>query len=255
MNKPIACAALGAAFLSACNLSEVAVTTETALAGIEEHGIAPAGLEVTYDEGSDAITVDDGTTATVLPRDAFMDGDRFRAYYQDNSFAFYAPAASGEAFAALALVYGGTVDAAVYGRTAETALPGTGTASYSGEYASMLVNDADGDPFRLIYGQADLAADFGDGTISGVISNRADFSNPDISFADVTLSEAALSNGRFSGGVSGGSGNGIIVTTASDGTYQGMIVGPNGEEVVGGVIIPHLYGPDEVTEYGAFIGD
>jgi len=250
MMKPFACASLGAIVLGGCNLSEEALT-----AGFEVHGVAPAALEVNYDEAADEITVDDGTTRTVIPRFPAYDGDEFRGYHETGNFAFYAPTASGEAFATLAVRGGGTIDAAVYGRTAETALPGTGTASYSGEYASMLVRDSDGTPIRLIYGQADLAADFGDGTISGVISNRAEFADPTATYDDVTLAEAELSGGTFSGEVSGGAGNSYLVTTVSPGTYKGMIAGPDGGEVVGGVIIPHVAEAANVTEYGAFFGD
>jgi len=261
MNKPFACAALGATLLSGCFPSTDLLPTEPELAapvvaGYETHGVAPAGLDVTYNEASDEVTLDDGTSSVVIRREPVYDGDEFRGYYQGTGeYVFYAPTASGEAYSALAIRSGGTIGAAVYGRTAQTAVPGTGTASYSGDYVSMLVRE-DGNPARLIFGRSDLTADFGAGTISGVISNRSDFSDPGTSYADVTLSEAGISGGRFSGTVTGGAGNSSYITTVSDGSYKGMMAGPNGEEVVGGVIIPHVYGgTDNLTEYGAFMGD
>ena len=68
---------------------------------------------------------------------------------------------------------------------------------------------------------------------------------------DVTLNLTDLVDGAFAGSTSGGTLNsgGLVV---ADGTYTGLVVGPNGEAIVGAVTIFHA-GTDVFVEQGGMV--
>ena len=232
-----------------------------------EDGFGPAtdvvgnlspSFTATYDATTDTLTLDDGTTTTVLARQMIYDGAEFKGYYlagSPSSFAIYAETPTGDGYALTAVWPAAVNSGSEFARVSETLVPDGGTATYTGEYGAFLVYDTTGVAYRLLFGDAELMADFAADTISGVISNRVDFDNAAVTFDDVTLEAGSISGGGFSGEATGGAGNGSIVTTVDPGAYSGLFTGPDGEQVVGGVVLGHTYLGDPVTEYGAFVAD
>lgn len=169
---------------------------------------------------------------------------------------------------------------AAFARLTETTMPLTGSATYEGDYASILLaNDPANpnvNPERLaIEGIATLNADFANSVISGDITDRrfVDFEieeeeqngvivevavadNEDIiSISDIVLAETAIDEaGAFAGVASADPSivDGLDVTTAN-GVFSGLIGGDTGNEAVGAVAVTHTFDEETFTEVGTFI--
>lgn len=141
-------------------------------------------------------------------------------------------------------------------RNGETTLPVSGAASYTGSYAGQLAQPGNNAAYNLpIIGSAELSADFGGGTVTGQVTDRQFANHPNATFAPIELELGQLSDGSFSGTTTGGQYtlNGSTAYTADAGTYGGMIVGANGEEAIGQVMIDHRIASIDWVETGAFI--
>jgi len=213
-------------------------------------GTLPSGFAATLDDATDEVVLTiDGVEVARLFNAGAVGG--FTTYADGNELTLYAETISGAG--AVFVVQSPSVELGVAGvrvaRLGETNLPSGGLATFNGEYAGIFV-DEDLVAVAVIEGDAELIADFASASISGDITNRfgAGFTADDI----VLLSTAITSAGAFSGTTGGGS---IIGgTTAFNGEYIGLIVGAAGNEVVGGVNIPHTQiGLDDLIEIGGFV--
>lgn len=153
-------------------------------------------------------------------------------------------------------------------RTEATELPTIGTAEYKGDYVGLvnernspapsLINDVD----FLIVGDAILNVDFDGSSISGSIVNRVllgpENGVPIVGFpiSDVMLGTSLIdSDGNFSGATSGGN---ITAPSGTNGpalgSYSGMPVGPDGESIIGVLLLPINTGTNYPTDGGMEIG-
>ncbi len=153
---------------------------------------------------------------------------------------------------------------AVYARIVPTSMPTTGSAAYTGDYTGFLRQNGTptNDVTNRIRGSMHLTADFAANSVSGAITNRLlttiITNTPDVGnlTTNVTLGAAPIdATGAFTGATTGG----ILVNAATwtppVGTYSGLISGPTGNAVVGGVSIAHFSpGLGAFTEIGGFIG-
>ncbi len=167
---------------------------------------------------------------------------------------------------------------AAFSRLTETTLPLTGSATFEGDYISMIVpNDLEAvtpDIERLaISGDITLNADFASALISGDITDRRfvdllpdgeeitngiilveEISFPD-QIADISLVSTAIDDtGAFTGVASAGESlvDGSNVTT-EDGIFSGLIAGADASEAVGSVSLTHTFEDQTFTELGSFI--
>jgi len=120
---------------------------------------------------------------------------------------------------------------------------------YAGQYARLEPGDIFGDLGHM-FGDARIFVDFEDGSVSGEITGRANSGSPPELAADVMLLTTQLVNGRFSGDATGGAFSG---GTSAGGTYDGLIVGDVGQEIVAGVQIDHSIGTVDYFEIGGII--
>ncbi|MDO6591031.1 hypothetical protein DS901_16020 [Loktanella sp. D2R18] len=137
-------------------------------------------------------------------------------------------------------------------RTGTTILPAalnTGGVTYGGTYGGIVVDGTGDMSPSTISGIVEIEVDFHDYAVSGSISNRV--LDETIAANDITLDLTDLIDGAFEGTTTGGDLNtgGLV---ASAGTYTGLIVGPNGEHIIGAVTITHT-GVDGVVEQGGMI--
>ncbi|MCG3268735.1 hypothetical protein [Yoonia sp. I 8.24] len=137
-------------------------------------------------------------------------------------------------------------------RTGTTILPvgsETGAVTYGGTYGGIVVEGARDMNPSTVSGLVEIEVDFGDYAVSGSITNRV--LDETIAANDIALDLTDLIDGAFEGTTTGGDLNtgGLV---ASAGTYTGLIVGPNGEHIVGAVTITHT-GVDGVVEQGGMI--
>lgn len=152
---------------------------------------------------------------------------------------------------------------------ATTTLPANGTATYSGDYVGFWVKDGtllDANTVFLVNGTVGIDANFTDDQISGSITNRqargkvSNAPENQVALADITLITASIDvTGAFTGNASGGQIEGGGWQNLS-GTHTGVIAGPFGGEVVGGVTISYqttgTIDPNVTyTEIGGFITD
>lgn len=139
-------------------------------------------------------------------------------------------------------------------RKTETILPTSGSAGFAGHYLGVIA-DASTDEYRgFVEGRVALATSFDNMTITGEIDQRVNTSGR--SFVDVAILESAIgrNNGLFSGVIAGGQIIGVGAVDRATGTYEGTIVGTNGNEVVGGITVLHSAGDTAVfREVGSFI--
>ncbi|MFT6605681.1 MAG: hypothetical protein ACJA2X_000857 [Halocynthiibacter sp.] len=165
-------------------------------------------------------------------------------------------------------------------RTGDTTMPVTGAANYKGLYAGTVSGEG-GQPVRtydnsataFFSGDVSLSADFATARVSGAITNRttdslaAGYSNIRQT-KDITLELGGIENGAFLG----------AATSAADdpdnpdptvqypddsyryyettGTYEGLFVGANADEIVGKITVDHVQGgtsPHSVRENGVFV--
>lgn len=107
-------------------------------------------------------------------------------------------------------------------------MPGTGTASYSGEMVGVA---SKGGTQYDISGDVSMTANFGTGRISGNIDTNDTFNN-------IVLNETGISGNKFSGNatVESSAAAGAFGDSAS-GNYRGAFYGPSAEEVGGTFLI------------------
>ncbi|MEE9389012.1 MAG: hypothetical protein V3U96_10405 [Paracoccaceae bacterium] len=216
-------------------------------------GTLPSGFVATYDStSSEVVLTVDGVEVGRLA--GFSGGaPGFNQYIGgSNAIAEYAATISGAGTVTIA--HSTTPASGLSGvqvtRLGDTVLPSGASATFNGEYTALFIDDATLIIMDEISGDAQLTANFVNGTIFGSITNRSAKNN---STTDVTLEETAITAvGGFSGTVTGG---GIpFLSATSDGTYAGLIVGATGTEAVGGMTLSHYFGPSNIyTEIGGFI--
>ncbi len=159
-----------------------------------------------------------------------------------------------------AVGYGGTS----FENLTSTSLPQNGRVTYRGTYAGFLRNETvpNSDISSLITGDATLAANYTDNAIDGTISNRQSRSPAtnrvvtERPLSDLILEAGTIDGaGAFSGMTSGGEID-VENWAPASGTYSGVITGPNGQELVGGVTVVHR-SPFSVpfSEIGGFIAE
>jgi hypothetical protein len=131
-------------------------------------------------------------------------------------------------------------------RTGTTKLPtapAAGVASYDGSYMAVYTNsDFVAPGFEAtghIIGDVTLDVDLANAKISGSVFNRENTGGTEMN--DITLSETDLSGGAFFGAASGG-GFKLSGYTGGAVNYGGLIVGPDGAEIVGIVRGRHFGG-------------
>jgi hypothetical protein len=134
-------------------------------------------------------------------------------------------------------------------RIGDTLVPTYGSAIYTGSYGGIVVDGARDMSPETVSGSVQIDVDFGGGDVSGTIFDRV-YDGGTIA-DDVTLTHTSMTDGAFLGITSGGDLNsdGLV---AGYGTYTGLIVGPDGEGIVGSVTISHS-GDDTFTEIGGFV--
>jgi hypothetical protein len=147
----------------------------------------------------------------------------------------------------------------VHSRIGSTNLPISGNATFTGTYAGVL-NSPSGftifyERVGLIRGNATLTADFGAPTISGSITDRIDSRGVTYGELDLTQSGIDPTDGSFGAPTSGGVSTQPGYTSAP-GSYDGLIVGAQGQETVGGVTLQHQVNSSGLlpfVEMGGFV--
>lgn len=135
-------------------------------------------------------------------------------------------------------------------RTGTTIVPATGSATYSGTYAGIVVQGIRDMAPETVSGIASIDVDFAEFDVSGQITDR--FYDGATAAEDVALNISELTDGAFTGTTSGGDLNsgGLV---AADGAYTGLIVGANSENIIGAVTIDHAGGGQSFVEQGGMI--
>ncbi|WP_333712373.1 hypothetical protein [Yoonia sp.] len=144
----------------------------------------------------------------------------------------------------------------IYSRLDRTVLP-LGEVYYSGDYVGLVTNTGNGNVVFIINGAAALDVDFAGGDVYGGISGRTVLGPTGDAAIGVTSDDVVFwgpinSQGLFSGVTSGGDINALSVTDAQAGTFDGLIAGLTGDEVVGGLDFVHSRTGDDYLETGAF---
>ncbi len=93
-----------------------------------------------------------------------------------------------------------------------------------------------------------MNVDFADSSVSGFITERQ--RSDGLPATQVRLVAADIVDGAFVGETRGGA---FVGGTAAQGDYQGLIVGSQGQEVVGAVQFVHGFEGSVYTESGAMI--
>jgi len=137
-------------------------------------------------------------------------------------------------------------------RLSPTLLPGSdaGAMRYSGDYGGMFLRTAqDGSKtLSLMFGDVEIDVEFMTSNVSGTISGRQ--SSAGALAGDVTLTATNLVDGGFGGTAAGGSFPG---GSLGEGEYNGLMVGPNGEELVGNIALRYFSGEFSYSEFGSII--
>lgn len=221
-----------------------------------------SGLGVSYNAASDTITLADRGSTETLARtpteDRYFPG--FQVYRSSSGDAF---AVRGESPSGDLIASGGVANVGGPGRVSTGAsvirrsdgtIPTSGSARFTGTYAGALTTEG----VSFLAGDAQLAVDFGTGTVSGKISHRTFVEGG--SLDDLVLSSGTIgADGSFSGKATGGAATGIGGSdTTLGGSFQGLFGGGNGSEAAGLVQITHnLAGSSgahvAAAESGAFI--
>ncbi len=244
-------------------LSALALAGCAGGSGAGDPTYGPAGLfvgngppvSVTYDD--DTLTISDGTDDVTLERAPDVAQlARFRGYFATNqATGVVATTQSGEGAVWIMSWREKGLEGTYHTRLGDTQLPTGGSASYSGEYAAILTTTVNTVYGPVLRGDVTLDANFADNTISGLITERRAV-NGIVNLEDTELRPGMIGNGAFSGETSGGRALGTpFITRVGDGSYQGLFTGPDGEEAVGSVVIPHMFGSAQMTERGAFVAD
>jgi hypothetical protein len=224
-------------------------------------GQLPADFSAAYDAATDTVTLNVGTRSLVLPRAAQFETKLFRVYRlrreEPWAWALIAETASGNGRAGTFFSSPEGIAGLDFARLTETELPVDGRATYGGDYQAF-VSDGILAGAR-INGDAALNADFESGTISGILTNRKNTNTPGSTWADVNLAPTTIAEGAFGGVATGGAAldGWTFRSTTSPGSYAGLFTGAEGQELVGGVVIPHVTigSGTNLTEYGAFVAE
>jgi hypothetical protein len=163
--------------------------------------------------------------------------------------------------------YGSTVSVALirddmggtgvlYGRGGLSELP-AGDTSYSGDYVGLVTNAANDNVIYIINGDASFTFEFGISSVLGGVGNRTVLGPSGdaaigVTSGDVLMIGTVNAQGLFSGVTEGGDITAFSVTDAQDGTFDGLIAGPDGFWVVGGLDFVHSRTGDDYLETGAF---
>ncbi len=107
-------------------------------------------------------------------------------------------------------------------------MPGTGSASYSGDMVGIASKDG---VTYDIGGEVNMTANFGTNRIMGSIDT-------DNTFNDITLAETNISGNKFTGAASlESSGAASALSDGATGSYRGAFYGPSADEVGGSFLI------------------
>jgi hypothetical protein len=144
----------------------------------------------------------------------------------------------------------------LYSRLDQTVLP-EGQVYYQGDYVGLVTNSSNGNVVYITNGAAALDVDFAGGDVYGAISSRTVLGPTGDTAIGVTSDDVFIwgpvnGQGLFSGVTSGGDINALSVTDAQAGTFDGLIAGLTGDEVVGGLDFVHSRTGDDYLETGAF---
>lgn len=240
------------------------------------------GVAFRYDEASDTYVVSKDGDSLVLERNPGNDREGFEAYRRDtymivhvgetSSEASYAFVAHGKPFY---LIPGGyesdiRLNHVEFGRAVPTSVPVSGTATYEGNYVGILYNESDLDiqPIGGFEGDVTLNADFDKAEIYGTITDRVYLfpynqvakgnivRNHDVHFSVGQID----STGAFSGSVVGGGYDTVsgVGDSVASGTFSGIVSGDSGQEIVGGLLLNHVYKNDPsfvLQERGVFVAE
>lgn len=181
------------------------------------------------------IAFSDATDSTIAMRGVTPSGDGVVSIYSDGSNALTG------AFAA---------------RLGDTVLPSAGRVVYDGDYVGILRETGTGTVAYTVTGSAQLAADFEDGEIFGIVDNRSVRELDDTPIRPTNtlyLDTTTLTNGAFAGTTAGG-GLTLSAAGAQTGAYSGLIIGGTGGELVTNVEFNHTIN-DTISghEVGAII--
>ncbi len=122
-------------------------------------------------------------------------------------------------------------------RLTPTELPTSGTAVYSGDYAGQFSAINGFKDASYVTGSVTLEANFVNLVVNGSITDRQDSTG--VQLTDVVLEQGNIVDGEFLGTVNGGLVDAPNFAKPFDTVYEGMFVGGNGQEVVGGLTIRH----------------
>lgn len=232
---------------------------------VQRFGNLSDDITVAFDEAGDTVLVTTNgppvsaaravATSFELTRESEYDTGAFAGYVNTGqaSAGHLAQTSSGGGYAGVVISASlGGMAGGEFGRIGETTLPASGSAQFTGSYAGWFVGDAGYIPANHLGGDVALMADFDSNQISGAITNRTISDSP-FELEDLMLNATEINGGEFAGTTSGG-----VYTypdaTVSNGKYSGMIVGADGQEIVGGVTMEHDF--DGVyLEVGAFVAD
>lgn len=219
---------------------------------VERNGTLLSGFEFEYDESADTILVSAPGGSATLMREVSIERNDIRIY--ENGGVITALAISNSGAGSAFLVTGiPELSGTLVSRIEDTEMPTSGTASFSGDYTGFLVNPVDHTLAAFFSGQANLEANFGDMTIDGIINDRIMFGPiPETTSDDVELSKTVITGtGSFVGVATGGAVR-FPGASSSPGLYSGLIVGSDGQEVVGDLLIPHFIDGGPFEEIGIF---
>jgi len=221
---------------------------------------------LTYDETNDELVINnlpfdgpDGTYTRVLERTEIDGFNLYQSTQTDETgrrqyYALFRRTDSGHGEVGVVATgdyadfgFGGTLERRNNGTTV---LPSAGEYVYTGDYAGLrTASDRGG--IEMVDGDVLLEVDIADfdetGAVEGRVSNRTRYSITGVPLSalpSIVFRTASISDGVITGGT--------VVTNNSDGTvrdegtYTGLFVGPNGEEIVGSV---NMTGDFIVTNY------
>lgn len=262
------------AILGACS----SPTNETALPG------APKTVSITQPHAATEVSVSYAQLATPMVQiegsdvgvdeNVWLRNGLLRFYHSDNSagnpdYDFLAVTEQGEYSTYLVLSNrvpeDNSVGGAYVARFSQTDIPTTGEATLSGRYGGFLKYESSGGfdngVYVVITGRTRLDIDFEDASFTGEIFDR-DLKNYNSSASINTfpnVQNLMIVNGSFDeDGVlvaqtTGGDLGSVFNYVANDGSVDGVLAGPNANQAVGIVDVPHTNGTSDFRETGGFL--
>ncbi|MDX8347702.1 hypothetical protein SLH49_06860 [Cognatiyoonia sp. IB215446] len=196
-----------------------------------------------FDEVDNTITIAGGDALSPTNNTSISVPASFVVYSDDMDgiLAIRGVTASGDGEVAIYSDGSAALTGAFGARLEDTAVPTAGRVVYDGDYVGILRDTGTGDITHTVTGVAQLVAYFGDGNISGNISIRRASELDGTATRPLNtllLDSTALADGAFAG-TTGGGGFTTSAAGAEDGAYSGLIVGSNGDELVGNININH----------------